>query len=448
MYFFRGSKSNEVENGGVVSTPKAKHKSVDNLFANFLARSISKRNIASPERVPRRIANEFDTPSILSRNRSNVRGLESVADRLVRSRSTARRSSDEAAETKSSRSKSTSKRNDWFGGGGDGGSSRSKSTAPVRNDAAGVVNDGGGSSRSRSISNSSTSRRSDHNNYVTDDSGGGSSRSKSTARRSSNDDGGGPSSRSKSTTRRSDDSRSRSTTRRSGDAADLSGGGGSSSSRSRSTTRRPEPQETLSRSTSRRSTIPIMFSNSTGRGKPPPIENTLECTLEELLFGCVKKVVIARDVLASNGLLIQEEETLKIKVRPGWRHGTRVTFEGKGDERPGTVPADVIFSIVEARHKLYMRDGDDLVMSIEIPLVKALTGCNLSIPLLGGEKVSCKIDEVITPGYEKIIKEQGMPTLKDKDSRGDLKIKFHVAFPGDLTQQQRSDLFSLLKDSC
>ncbi|XP_068649063.1 uncharacterized protein [Aristolochia californica] len=411
MHFFRGFKSDD-DDGGLLSTPKVKHKSVDNLFVNFLARSISKRNTSSPERVPRK-NNEFDKPSILSRSRSTTKGLESIVDRLARSRSTAKRSSDEV-ESKSSRSKSTNKRIDWFGG--DGGSSRSKSTAPVKNDAA----TDGGSSRS------SSTRRTD---AVND---GGSSRSKSTTKRTNDTSNDSASNRSKSTTRRID--------------AALDGG----SSRSKSTTRRSEPQlqETLSRSTSRRSPIPIMFSNSTGRGKPPAMENTLECTLEELLFGCVKKVVIARDILSSNGLLIQEEETLKIKVRPGWRHGTRITFEGKEDERLGTVPADVIFSIGEARHKLYMRDGDDLVMSIEIPLVKALAGCNLPIPLLGGEKINCKIDEIITPGYEKIIKEQGMPTIKDRESRGDLRIKFHVAFPGNLTRRQRSDLFSLLKDSC
>ncbi|XP_068661702.1 uncharacterized protein [Aristolochia californica] len=432
MYFFRGSKCND-DGGELLSTPKVKHKNVDNLFTNFLARSLSKRHISSPERVPRK-NNEFDTPSILSRSRSTTKGLESIVHSLARSRSTARRSSDEE-ESKSSRSKSTTKRNDWFSG--DGGSSRSKSTAPMRNDA---VSDG---ESSRSRNRSSNGRR---NDVVND---GGTSRSKSTTKRSNDTGNDSASSRSKSTTRRSDaapdggSSRSKSTTRRS----EVADGG---STRGKSTTRRPEPQlqETLSRSTSRRSTIPIMFSNSTGRVKPPPIENSLECTLEELLFGCVKKVAIARDILASNGLLIQEEETMKIKVRPGWRHGTRITFEGKGEERSGTVPADVIFSIAEARHKLYMRDGDDLVMSIEIPLVKALTGCNLSIPLLGGEKVNCKIDEIITPGYEKIIKEQGMPTQKDKGSRGDLRIKFHVAFPGNLTWRQRSDLFSLLKDSC
>lgn len=60
----------------------------------------------------------------------------------------------------------------------------------------------------------------------------------------------------------------------------------------------------LSKSTSRRSSTPIMYSNSNGLMKPPPIEQTLECTLEELCFGCTKRIVITRDVVTNDGLVL------------------------------------------------------------------------------------------------------------------------------------------------
>ncbi|KAL6351577.1 hypothetical protein AAG906_040931 [Vitis piasezkii] len=48
----------------------------------------------------------------------------------------------------------------------------------------------------------------------------------------------------------------------------------------------------------RRTTQPIMYSNSTGKIKPPPIEKKLEyCTLDELCHGCIKEVKITRDVV-------------------------------------------------------------------------------------------------------------------------------------------------------
>ncbi|KAL3572820.1 hypothetical protein D5086_026724 [Populus alba] len=59
----------------------------------------------------------------------------------------------------------------------------------------------------------------------------------------------------------------------------------------------------LSRNASRNSTSNIMFSNSTGKMKPPAIERPLECTLDELCYGCMKKIKITRDVITNTGFV-------------------------------------------------------------------------------------------------------------------------------------------------
>lgn len=145
-------------------------------------------------------------------------------------------------------------------------------------------------------------------------------------------------------------------------------------------------------------------------------------------------------------IIIQEEEILKIKVKPGWKKGTKVTFEGKGDEKPGYLPADIIFLIDEKIHPLFTREGDDLEIGIEIPLVKALTSCSVPIPLLGGEKMTLSFDDIIYPGYEKVIRGQGMPNSKERGRRGDLRIKFLVEFPSELSDEQRAQAVRILQD--
>lgn len=60
----------------------------------------------------------------------------------------------------------------------------------------------------------------------------------------------------------------------------------------------------LSKSGSKRSTTPIMFSNSSGVLKAAAIEKQLECTLEELCFGCIKKIKVTRDLLLINGFVL------------------------------------------------------------------------------------------------------------------------------------------------
>lgn len=145
--------------------------------------------------------------------------------------------------------------------------------------------------------------------------------------------------------------------------------------------------------------------------------------------------------------IIQEEELLTIKVKPGWKKGTKITFQGMGNERPGIYPADVTFFIGEKQHSLYEREGDNLELAIEVPLVKALTGCEISVPLLGGEMLNMAVEDVIHPGYEKVVVGQGMPISKEKGRRGNLKVVFLVDFPKDLTDEQRSEVKWILEES-
>ncbi|CAH9125613.1 unnamed protein product [Cuscuta epithymum] len=151
-------------------------------------------------------------------------------------------------------------------------------------------------------------------------------------------------------------------------------------------------------------------------------------------------------------LIFQEEEYVTIKVKPGWRRGTKITFESKGDERGGTLPEDIIFLIEEKKHPLFKREGDDLELGVEVPLVQALTGCIVQVPTLGGKDVVTlnMEDEIIYPGFEKTIPGQGMPKYKDGQKgdhqRGDLRVRFRVVFPEMLSEEQRSQIFSILKD--
>lgn len=133
-------------------------------------------------------------------------------------------------------------------------------------------------------------------------------------------------------------------------------------------------------------------------------------------------------------------------MKPGWRKGTKIMFEGKGDEKPGYLPADIILLIDEKRHPLYEREGDDLEIVVEIPLVNALTGCSISIPLLGGDNMTLSFDDIIYPGYEKVIRGQGMPNPKEQSRRGDLRIKFLVEFPVELSDEQRAEAVDILRD--
>ncbi|WCJ18333.1 HSP40/DnaJ peptide-binding protein [Euphorbia peplus] len=195
-----------------------------------------------------------------------------------------------------------------------------------------------------------------------------------------------------------------------------------------------------------KTSTPILYSQSTTWRTPQAIEMKLDCTLEELCHGCVKKIAISRDVI-SNGMMKKEEEVLTINVKPGWKKGTRIRFEGKGSEKPGYVAADIVFLIDEIQHPLFTREGDDLEYGIEIPLMEALIGCSISVPLLGEETMWLTFSDIIYPGFQKVLPGQGMPT-KVQGNRGALRLKFFIQFPTQLTDQQRGEASTILQDCC
>ncbi|XP_053953129.1 dnaJ protein homolog 1 isoform X1 [Anastrepha ludens] len=63
----------------------------------------------------------------------------------------------------------------------------------------------------------------------------------------------------------------------------------------------------------------------------PPIEHNLYVSLEEVDKGCVKKMKISRMSIAS-GQQRKEEKVLNITVKPGWKAGTKITFQKEGDQ--------------------------------------------------------------------------------------------------------------------
>lgn len=178
--------------------------------------------------------------------------------------------------------------------------------------------------------------------------------------------------------------------------------------------------------------------------KAPPIEQNLACSLEELYKGTTKKMKISREIADASGKTMPVEEILTITVKPGWKKGTKITFPEKGNEQTGIVPADLIFTIDEKPHKLFSRDGNDLVTTQKISLVEALTGYTVRLTTLDGRSLTIPINNVIHPTYEEVVPKEGMPIPKDPSKKGNLRIKFDINFPARVNATQKAKIKQLL----
>jgi len=170
----------------------------------------------------------------------------------------------------------------------------------------------------------------------------------------------------------------------------------------------------------------------------PPLVKDLKITLEESYTGCVKKMRVQRQVMNDDYHTSMMRETiLTIHVKAGWKKGTRVTFPKEGDQEPNSIPADIIFVIQYKQHPLYVREGNNLVHTADISLANALTGCEVRLKTLDGRELNIPINDVVSPGYERRVEGEGMPVTKEPGTKGDLIIRFNVAFPTSLSDEKK-----------
>lgn len=177
-----------------------------------------------------------------------------------------------------------------------------------------------------------------------------------------------------------------------------------------------------------------------------PIVHDIFLSLAELSTGCAKRMKIAAKVFNKDCVVERtEEKIVRIEVEAGAKDGTKLVVPYAGNKRPGTIPSDVIFVIRERQHPCFTRDDkNNLIFKVNISLREALTGCNIQIPLLCGESLSLSTEDVVSHGTCKTIPGKGMP--RAGESPGDLLVHFSVAFPEELTEQQKDAISSILPD--
>jgi len=109
----------------------------------------------------------------------------------------------------------------------------------------------------------------------------------------------------------------------------------------------------------------------------------------------------------------------------------KIVFSGESDEAPGMEPGDIIFVLIEKKHDVFKRNGNDLYMETTIPLIEALAGYAFTVKHLDDRTLLVKSEkgEVVTPGEVKMIGGEGMPKHKSPFEKGNLYIQFTIEFP-------------------
>lgn len=185
--------------------------------------------------------------------------------------------------------------------------------------------------------------------------------------------------------------------------------------------------------------------SSPASSQPSEISKPLKVSLEDLYNGGVKHLKVGRRLLNGG----TEDKVLEIQVMPGWKSGTKIRFPRAGNEQPNGETQDLVFVVEEKPHDRFVRDGNDLVATVKIPLVDALTGTSTKqvVEHLDGRKVQVTPPAgIIKPGQQTTISGEGMPVRKAgaPKQKGDMIVKWEVVFPERLTLAQNEGIRKVL----
>ncbi|MED6273786.1 DnaJ (Hsp40), subfamily A, member 4 [Characodon lateralis] len=127
----------------------------------------------------------------------------------------------------------------------------------------------------------------------------------------------------------------------------------------------------------------------------------------------------------------RKKKILEVHIDKGMKDGQKITFHGEGDQEPGLEPGDVIIVLDQKEHPRFQRQGNDLIMKMDIKLAEALCGFRKTIQTLDNRMliISTKPGEVIKHNDIKFVQNEGMPIYRDPYERGMLIVQFQVEFP-------------------
>lgn len=149
---------------------------------------------------------------------------------------------------------------------------------------------------------------------------------------------------------------------------------------------------------------------------------------------------------------VRGEEMVEFNIPPGVATGNYLTLEGKGDLGPrGGPPGDLIITIEEKEHPLFMRHGVDVIYDLYLSYPQAALGLEVEIPTLQVDPEGKNLPEENISHYKRVkihvppgtqpgkvfrLRGKGIPELRGYH-KGDLLVQVKLWVPTKLTPREK-----------
>lgn len=191
-----------------------------------------------------------------------------------------------------------------------------------------------------------------------------------------------------------------------------------------------------------------------GNRRGQDIETPVEVSLEEAFHGTSRTVNLqSQEPCATCGGMGElagaichacegmgvtvKPRRLEVRIPAGVKTGSRVRIAGEGRPGAGKGSAGDLYLVVTVmQHPRFERKGDDLHAEVDVPLLDAVLGGEVTVPTIDG-RVALRIPELTQNGRQFRLGGKGMPVLGSAGQRGDLFVRVKVQLPAHLTEEER-----------
>lgn len=133
---------------------------------------------------------------------------------------------------------------------------------------------------------------------------------------------------------------------------------------------------------------------------------------------------------------VAEERTLEVDIPPGIHDGQRIRVSGEGHAGVLGGRAGDVYVLVHVRpDPRFVREGNDVISTVDLTMTQAALGASVSVPTLDGE-VEVGFEPGTQPGEIHVLRGKGMPVLQGR-GRGDHRVLVNVAVARHLSDEQR-----------
>ena len=175
-------------------------------------------------------------------------------------------------------------------------------------------------------------------------------------------------------------------------------------------------------------------------------------TTQQSIFGMMQTETVCPDCRGTGKVIrekcrdcrgtgyITKKTRLSVDIPAGIDNGMSVRIRDKGEPGVNGGPrGDLLVEVRVARHAEFQRDDTDLYSTVQIPFTKAALGGKVRIRTIDGEveydvKAGTQTDTRIR------LRGKGVPSVHNRDRRGDHYVTLVVAVPTKLNHRQKKAL--------